>query len=674
MSRRKRSQEAARERAAKRIKEQDALLDNHLFQNAMDIPEDNTTEYYEENPQNPQNPIDKLWDDEEQDYEMKPRKLQGYEEDVVEGLPIKINGKVERKMLKKNSPKNEEDNMESDEASDDATSDNSGSDIDGGDEPNEEVDTEEKIVQLKEEIAELVENIMEEPEENVSSLSRLCRMSESRNPNTCKFSMLALVPVFKSIIPGYRIRPLTETEKRERVSRDVAKLRNFEQTLVSCYKNYIENLKKLSKVPNSEVKVKVSLGILATQAANELASNGAHFNFRKEVFSILIRRVSKPNLSADPIAAKTIKTLELLLSEDDDGLISFDIVQILCKTVKLRKYNVEESVLNILLSLDILQDYDPNTKAEKEASQVKLKKKDRVHLSKKQKKARKEMKQIEEEMEKAEQAVTAEEREKNQGEILKLVLSLYLNTLKFEISSLVAPVLEGLVKFGNMANFELLGDFLEVMKELLLDAKKDALSPSEIRKTVLLIVGAFSIVSNQNQMKVHIDLSVFVDGLYALLPYISLDADIELSHKSLRLADPLNNEILKPLVNHSTTAELLLKALDHIFFRSRSGTKLRALAFTKRIYTCVAQTPEKTSIALLKFLEKLINRYPEVGALYSTDDRVGNGNFNMEADNVFRSNAEGAILWENNILVHHYCPVVAQGLRSLANRSKEFVK
>ena len=105
----------------------------------------------------------------------------------------------------------------------------------------------------------------------------------------------------------------------------------------------------------------------------------------------------------------------------------------------------KRQVLNILLSLDILSDYDPNTRVE-ETTQVKIKKKDRVHLSKKERKARKEMKQIEEEMRKAEQAVSAEERERNQAEILKFVLSLYLNILKSDTTRLVGSVLEGLSK------------------------------------------------------------------------------------------------------------------------------------------------------------------------------------------------------------------------------------
>lgn len=362
--------------------------------------------------------------------------------------------------------------------------------------------------------------------------------------------------------------------------------------------------------------------------------------------------------------------MEEILNEDDEGNVSVEVVRIMSKTLKTRNYNVEESVINALLSLDILQDYDPNTKVD-EPIRVKIKKKDRVHLSKKERKARKEMKIIEEEMRKAEQAVSAEEREKNQAEILKLTLALYLNILRSNITRLVGAVLEGLAKFGHMANYDLLGDFLEVMKELIADAELDNLSSNEVRKVLLCIVTAFSLVSNHTHMKLSIDLSSFVDALYAVLPYLSFDADIEFSHKSLRLADPLNNELVKPSVNVSTKAELLLKALDHVFFRSRSGTKQRAAAFTKRIYMAIENTPERTSIALLKFMDKLTTKYPEIFGLYSTEDRIGNGEFHMEVSLPARSNPEAATIWENSLLIHHYSPIVVKGVKSLFHKSKE---
>ena len=665
MAKNKRLQESIRRRTAEKRKHEDSLLESGSFRDIGELSAEVTNESYSGGRKKRRS----SWESEEQEYELKPRKLQDDEEDMVEGLPIKIDGKVARNLVK--IQKKKQDNIdETDEKSTSSENDISGEEEE---EDDNEPDTEETIIALKEEIAELVEKVMEDPEEHYASLTRLVKMAYSKNPNTCKFAMLALVPVFSSIIPGYRIRPLTDLEKKEKVSKEVARLRNFEQNLVVNYKNYITLLGKLAKTPNNSSPIKVNLGNLAMNAINNLIPNVSHFNFRNDILTILIRRICKPNISSDPTAIQSIKTIESLFTGDDEGTISVEVIRIFCRVVKVRNYNIEESVLNTLLSLDVLHDYDPNTKEESDAYKtMKLKKKNRIHLSKKERKARKEMKEIEEEMRKAELAVSAEERERNQAEILKCILKLYLNILKSGNSRLIGSVLEGLSKFGNMANFDLLGDFLEVMKEIIYDAELDNLSSEEVRKVLLCIVTAFSLISNNTHMKVNIDLSKFVDALYSLLIYVALDADIELSYKSLRLADPLNAEIVKPSVNVSTKAELLLKALDHVFFRSKSGTRERASAFTKRLYMCMMHTPEKTSMALLKFIDKLMNKYPEIGGLYSTEDRIGNGNFNMETDSISRSNPDAATLWENHLLSKHYCPGVINGIRALSKRSKEY--
>ncbi|SMN18607.1 similar to Saccharomyces cerevisiae YLR002C NOC3 Protein that forms a nuclear complex with Noc2p that binds to 66S ribosomal precursors to mediate their intranuclear transport [Maudiozyma saulgeensis] len=669
MARKNRSQFSIQERTAKKRQHEDALLASGTFDDVGEIPADMISSEVETHSRKRRS---SSWDDEEQDYELKPRVLDNPEEDMVEGLPIKINGKVERNLLKRQKKKHEIEEEE-EESEEETKNEQSKEEMKGGaeEEEEEEPDTEEKVLQLQEEIADMVENIMEDPEENTRYLTRLVKMVQSKNPNTCKFSMLALVPVFNSIIPGYRIRPLSDIEKKEKVSKEVSRLRHFEQNLVVNYRNYIERLNVLSKVANNEDPIKVALGVNAMQAATGIISNASHFNFRAEVFSILVRRICKPNLRVDPIAPTIIKSVESLFTGDDEGSISVEIVRIFSKVLKVRNYMIDESTMNILLSLDVLQDYDPNTREEQNEMKFKIKKKDRVHLSKKERKARKEMKEIDEEMRKAELVVSAEEREKNQAEILKLVLALYLNILKVGHTNLVGAVLEGLSKFGNMANFDLLGDFLEVMKEIIIETDLTELDPSEVRKVLLCIVSSFSLVSNNRHMKISVDLSTFVNALYAILFNVALDADIELSYKSLRLADPLNLELVKPSVNVSTKAELLLKALDYTFFRTNSGTRERAAAFTKRLYVAIMHTPEKTTVALLKFIDKLMTKYPDIGGLYSTEDRIGNGSYNINMDIISRCNAGAATLWENSLLSKHYCPAVTKGINSLSKRSKE---
>ena len=100
-------------------------------------------------------------------------------------------------------------------------------------------------------------------------------------------------------------------------------------------------------------------------------------------------------------------------------------------------------------------------------------------------------------------------------------------------------------------------------------------SGNELRTILLCIATSFSLVLNHNSMgklPMAIDLSKFVSTLYIILTDLALDPDLEFSHKTLRLADPLSSSSLsnelennKPAVNVSTKAELLLRCLDFIF-------------------------------------------------------------------------------------------------------------
>lgn len=651
------------------------------------------------------------WDNAEQDYELAPRSLDTKE--VVEGLPIK-RGKVVERVVREKEIEEEEETKDSEEEQ--------------VDEPESEVEEEveedtstpqEKLAKIKENIASYASQLMEDPEENISSLTKLRILAESSDFASSHLAILALVPVFKSLAPGYQIRPLTEAEQREKVSKEVARLRNFEQSLVTNYRHYIDLLTKLARVLalNSSGNKKVSAyqikqGQAATNAACELCvSSLRYFNFKIDLFTIPIRRLNrKPQDQTDAKTFyKCLRTLETLLKDDKEhGSITYDIVRVMTKTINDKKFRVDESVINVFLSLSLLADYDPH--GTKDADKVKTKKKNRVHLSKKERKARKEMKAIDEEMRKAEQTITAEEREKFQAQTLKLLLKFYLEILraasapaddKSDASQLMAAVLEGLSRFGQMANFDLFGDFLEVLREVMLNIVEDHTLESdkygigeesesggiytkdEARKFLLSVVAAFALMVNHKEvgrLPISVDLSKFVSALYTVLADLSLDTDMEFSHKSLRLADPLDDSgvAFKSAVNVSTEAELLLKSLDFIFFRSRVGSQARASPFIKRIYMTTLQTPEKTSIALLKFVGKLLGRYGEgLKGLWSTEDRIaGEGDYvlgiekeGFEVD-YERSNVGSAVLWENVLLDKHYCPVIRDGSRSLMKSSK----
>ncbi|KAK6454312.1 nuclear export of pre-ribosomes [Scheffersomyces xylosifermentans] len=691
------------EKRKKAKQHQDSQLSTGLFSSNVQDSDDESA-----------NDMDNDWENEEQDYELKPRKLAS-SANLVEGLPIKTSeGKIERvvrEVKEEPEPVEESEPVEEPEQPEET--------IEEEEDEDAHLSPRERLIKIKEEIADLASKLIEDPEENIACLTRLRKMSESHNIVTSQLAIMALIPVFKSLAPSYKIRPLTDTEKREKVSKEVARLRQYEQSLVSNYTQYVNNLAKMARFSysNSANNKKITpeqlkKGSLATKAACELCSSSLrHFNYRAEIFSIVIRRLNKKPTNEDDLAVftKSLRVLESLLKEDEEnGDITFDIVKLMCKSIRDKKFRVDESVINVFLSLSLLEDYDPNHNKDDQPKK-KLKKKDRVHLSKKERKARKERKEIEEEMRVAEQAITVEQREKYQAEVLKMLLMLYLEILKAgshtlesgrnDATLLMAPVLEGLSRFGQMANFDLLGDFLEVLREIMSDIIEEHNLGSfdtdiddesggmydgrQIRTILLCIATSFSLLLNHGatgKLPIAVDLSKFVSSLYLILADLANDCDLEFSHKTLRLADPIALSAVpeKPSVNVSTKAELLLRCLDFIFFRSKNGSVPRAAAFTKRLYIAALQTPEKTTLATLKFIGKLVSRYDEsLKGLWNSEERInGEGTYALGIERpdreveLERCNEGAATLWENVLLDKHYCPMVREGSRSLMNNSK----
>lgn len=64
----------------------------------------------------------------------------------------------------------------------------------------------------------------------------------TNDPRIRTLALLSQLAVFRDIVPGYRIRALTEHEKAEKVSQMVQRTRDWEQGLVGVYQNYLKLL------------------------------------------------------------------------------------------------------------------------------------------------------------------------------------------------------------------------------------------------------------------------------------------------------------------------------------------------------------------------------------------------------------------------------------------------
>lgn len=137
---------------------------------------------------------------------------------------------------------------------------------------------------LKTKIAAIASKVVANPEDNVALLKELRKMYHEHKGKSAALVILTESQLFKDIAPAYRIRGITEKEAEVKVSKDVAKLRTYEQTLLSSYQRYVKSCISLSRWRSggtAETEASRNMGkvrLAACKALTELIRALPHFN------------------------------------------------------------------------------------------------------------------------------------------------------------------------------------------------------------------------------------------------------------------------------------------------------------------------------------------------------------------------------------------------------------
>ncbi|KAF2751133.1 nucleolar complex-associated protein 3 [Sporormia fimetaria CBS 119925] len=630
----------------------------------------------------------------EQDYEQRPRKLKKQKE--VARLPVRT---TEGWTQPVPEPQREKEDSEEEDA-EALSGDEGGHQEDVQVEQAEEkprISPKQQVIEAKEEIARIAALVNEDPEEHIGALKTLASLAASENTTVRKLALAAQVAIFKDLIPGYRIRPLSEEGMNEKVSKDVRKLRNFEQKLVSSYQVYVQELGKLAKSTGSASAAGVAT--VAISCACSLLLAVPHFNFRGELLKILVGKLSTRRVDAD--FNKCRETLEKLFESDEDGNPSLEAVTMLTKMMKGKNYQFDESVLNTFLHLRLLSEFglkasynSVDKPADDQYMGKKIKQK-REFRTKKQRKLMKENKAIEKEMKEADATVGHEERDRMQAETLKMVFVAYFRILKARSPRLMGAVLEGLARYAHLINQDFFGDILEALRDIISTAEVSAAAEelegdeededddddeapvrNLTRESLLCVITAFALLQGQDgataASALKLDLSFFITHLYRTLHAVSLNPDIELGVNSLHLPDPNSPQAHTPAsnkVNVQTTIVLLIRSLTSVLLPSiaiRAVPPVRVAAFCKQLMTIALHLPEKSCIAMLGLLTKVSKIHGrKVDALWNTEERRGDGVFDALKPEIEGSNPFTATVWEGEILRKHFCPKVREAVSGL---------
>ncbi|OLL22461.1 Nucleolar complex-associated protein 3 [Neolecta irregularis DAH-3] len=573
------------------------------------------------------------WQD-EQDYETAPRILKDTTKTESTRLPIKLqNGYLQSVK----GPKTVVEEESSSEEEDDQSQDH---------EDSEKVVIKDDVVESKETLANLASSLIEDPEENISNLGKIRQVYITGNETIQKLALLTQLAVFRDIIPGYRIRSPTEEEKKMKTSKDVRRLRLFEETLLGSYKLYIDELSKIVKEArkNAETFNGTGMNVIAVDCICKLLTSVPHFNFRSDLLATIVAILSRKTI--DTAFIKSRNAIGEMFEDDQDGRASFEAVRILTKMIKDRGYNIHEKTLDTFLRLRLLVDLDGKPL---ESVNRKRKKNERQHRTKKARKLAKERILIEKEMKEADASVNTEQLNQLENESLKLVFTTYLNILKQGRPELIAATLEGLAKFSHLINLDLFADLLEVLKDILRDSESREIT--QTRDILLCIITSFAILNGQQETKFNIDLSQFITQFYKILLPWSLNPAIESKQRT-----HIENYELK--VNVATETDILIRCFEAIFMKRRNTPIVRTASFVKRLLISSLHTPEKSCTAILNMLTRLIQRHARLHALFSADEVAGTGMFRGDTDDPETSNPFASIAWETCILRNHYSPRV----------------
>lgn len=621
----------------------------------------------------------------EQDYENRPRKGKKAEKESSR-LPMKTaDGRLE--LLKGLDPEDDTASIESDtewlEGQDNEV--DSEPDLEQEKELEPQIPESQQILEAQEELAKVAASLNENPEENFSGLKTLAKIGESKIPTIRMLALITQMAVYRDIIPGYRIRPQTEDAAKEKLSKEVRGLRQFEQSLVAGYQAYIKELAQHAKSQTRPIRNGQSLSNVAVTCACTLLTSVPHFNFRTDLLRIIVGKLSRKSLDKD--GAKAIEALETLFRDDEEGRPTLEAVSLVTKMMKAKEFAVNERVLNLFLSLRLLSEFSGKASQDTvEQTAPKAKKNKREFRTKRERKNAKEQKGLQKDMDLADALVSHEEFERMQSETLKLVFATYFRILKQRSPHLMGAVLEGLAKYAHLINQDFFGDLLEALKDLIRHSDEDADDgPAEdenteqvddeesvrnlTREALLCTVTAYALLAGQDAHKsrndLHLDLSYFTAHLFRSLLPLSVQPDLE----NTRLTTQSSSSVNSSKINVQTTTVLLLRSLTGILlphYNIRQVAPLRLAAFTKQLMTTSLQLPEKSSQAVLALLNDVSHAHgKKISSLWNTEERKGNGHFNALSESVEGSNPLATTIWEGELLRKHFSPKVREGARML---------
>ncbi|KAK6098431.1 hypothetical protein MT418_002461 [Batrachochytrium dendrobatidis] len=505
------------------------------------------------------------------------------------------------------------------------------------------------FLEAREQLAQIASRIIEDPENNIGELKTLQHLSKSSDARSVKFALLTQLAVFKDIIPGYRIRKLTDKELSASVSQEVKRVRRYEESLIGKYQEYLQLLESL--VTDISDDDENSIPGIALKCLSDLLKSVPHFNFRLNIMTVVINSLRK--VKAFDLIHTCCNSIGELLREDVTGEASLEAVKLISKLAKQSHYQVRSCVIKTFLSLRLLDELhvDRDDGIRKSHPSKKRKQDGQVpYMSKKMRKINRAQADVDVELQEAEATIDRSERQKLHSETLKFVFLVYFRILKEAPESpLVVPALEGLGKFSHLINIDIFNDLVAAIKKICLHhlehTDNNIKSSQRLSISLQCILTVLQLLSSIKDA-IKTDMIQFHTATYAILSKLALD-------------NPLKNYASSNSNSDRSKISLMLLVLELMLQKTHNMPANRVASFLKRLSTTALHLTDNATIGSLATIHKTLMRLPQLHSLIDGEEAVGSGVYNPYMDDMDLCNPFATNLWEMSIMANnHYHPSV----------------
>ncbi|KAK7199901.1 CBF/Mak21 family [Novymonas esmeraldas] len=513
------------------------------------------------------------------------------------------------------------------------------------------------------------------------------------------------------VIPSYRISSTLESEDGggQRKQKEVYNVQKLEHEILTQYSHFLQLLRKLSRKTHPEQQ---ALG--SRLCARLVKSSAPEFNHADTLLSLAI---DFANCKSVRVAQPCQTALAELLDGQKVSETTEHIVGALLRIVRQRSYAMNPKLLNLLLHVRVaMVDVHRDDLTEEKAKNKRLKKED---------------KELARQMQKSKARRDRAEIAAKQTRIVHRIFVIYLRVIEasktcspVHQTKILAPTLEGLVKFAPLVNVDLYQQLMEALKDLVRgggtaqarrrvsaegssdddgegdEAEETAASVTTRLHALVAVATLAQRDATATASEWRVDLSFFHEVLFrCLAEALELpsaesssaakmtreeaqeasngDVDEVASQGSTSSAGSLSSQAFSiaesmahgAFVHQSACREwtfhvgLVLRAVDLLVLTQKHLPVARVTAILRRLMQAAPSCPPHIAMAILTLCHRIVHRYPLAGGvIVGGSDNViaGRGAYNPAALQTVSANADSCFTWELSLLSRSYHPTLRQ--------------